>query len=526
VPQDDFAIMCGDDKRKACNASWDMTTSKVSIPAALSVDANKYDPRDPRVTESVCYTGLAETYLVEKFSRDEAFWSRYNVTPGWTYFGAHDGMFRQIPATYREKCGSYDPHRRPWFVAASSGPKDIVLVLDVSGSMGGYGRFGLMKEAAITVIETLSVADKVAVVIFGTNARVLNGQELLVRATKENKDTLIAAVKKLRLGENTNFHRAFLEAFSLLERTFQVESTTGCHVAVLFMTDGTITTGPGSNEVIQLVEEKREEFLTDFGRTMTIFSFSLGNRADEAVTKTIACSTGGIWIPVGDNDSNLYGNDIISAMSSYYKLFALGMGDGGNDDFVAWVEPHEFFHRKRMGTTVSAPVYDRSVTPHLFLGVVAIDAYMEALERILGEDAMSSNMLQRFVDLSTARCPKIELAACQLDALRFSGSGDRTTCGSCTDGSKAFGDIVPKRCSSNTPSQIWANTDVKGKKYFERACCHSDLDEGPKPSEVCKVLDTGAIVGISCATVFVAFCTILVIRRRMKSHVSDQTHVN
>jgi len=78
-------------------------------------------------------------------------------------------MFRMLPAS-REECYGYDPRRRPWFVAASSGPKDLVLVLDTSGSMNDYGRLDLLKEAAITVIETLSVADKVAIVTFSTDA--------------------------------------------------------------------------------------------------------------------------------------------------------------------------------------------------------------------------------------------------------------------------------------------------------------------------------------------------------------------
>lgn len=49
------------------------------------------------------------------------------------YYGSSNGVFRMYPAA-TDKCvdndSTYDPRVRPWYVAASSGPKDIVLVLD------------------------------------------------------------------------------------------------------------------------------------------------------------------------------------------------------------------------------------------------------------------------------------------------------------------------------------------------------------------------------------------------------------
>jgi len=177
-------------------------------------------------------------------------------------------------------------------------------------------------------------------------------------------------------------------------------------------------------------------------------------------------------------------------MAAYYNLYALGLGEGGNEDFVAWVEPYLFFNRKKMGTTVSVPVYDRSVSPHLFLGVAAVDVYMDALEQIIGEDAASSPMLERFVELSTARCPKIELSERELDALRFLGGGERATCG--VSNSTGYAGIVPEKCpfESDWPSQLWANTEKENKSYLERACCPREgSNEVNDSTEVCTIED-------------------------------------
>mmetsp|Transcript_28667 Transcript_28667/g.52979 ORF Transcript_28667/g.52979 Transcript_28667/m.52979 type:complete len:654 (+) Transcript_28667:127-2088(+) len=480
---------------ETCNALWDKTLSTVSIPAALA-QGPLDNPNDNEVIESACYSRLAEQYMIDKYKTDEEYWAKYNVQPSWTYFGAHNGLFRRIPAIHQEECGQYDPRRRPWFVAASSGPKDVVLVIDVSGSMEDYGRMDIAKEAAITIVETLTVADRVAVVSFSSRAAQIGGFNSLIRATNENKERLIKAIKNLDANEATNFYDAFNTAFNALDKTIRSESTSGCNIAILFMTDGQISEGPGANEVIKLVNDRTGQLSATFDRNATLFTFSLGQQADHAVTKSIACSTNGIWTPVDD-----FTGDLVTAMSSYYKLFALGLGEGGNEDFTAWVEPYEFTNPAgKMGTTVSAPVYDRSVKPPLFLGVVAVDSYMDTLEQVLGEDATSSTMLQRFVLLSTARCPKLGLTECELDALRFLGGGEEATCGVCNS---TYTGIVPEKCpfQSDLPNNLWHNTDMEGKKYEDRACCESG---GIVPSESCPPyeLSGGAIAGIVIGSAF------------------------
>ncbi|KAL7471370.1 hypothetical protein ACHAXS_011660 [Conticribra weissflogii] len=113
---------------------------------------------------------------------------------------------------------------------------------------------------------------------------------------------------------------------------------------------------------------------------------------------------------------------------------------------------------------------------------------MEALEQIIGEDAASAAMLERFVELSTARCPKIELSECALDALRFLGGGERATCGVCNN--TAYVGIVPEKCpfESDWPSQLWENMDKQDKSYLERACCPAKGSEVVNDSaEVCTI---------------------------------------
>jgi Mg-chelatase subunit ChlD len=59
---------------------------------------------------------------------------------------------------------------RPWYVAASSGPKDIIIILDISGSMQRYNRLVLAKIAAIKIVDSLTIGDYFAVVVFSSDA--------------------------------------------------------------------------------------------------------------------------------------------------------------------------------------------------------------------------------------------------------------------------------------------------------------------------------------------------------------------
>ena len=104
------------------------------------------------------------------------------------YFGGHNGVFRIFPARHSRVCDSYDNRKRPWYVAASSGPKDIIIILDISGSMSRLDRITLAQEAAISVINALTIADHFGVVLFSYEAK--TPETLLLPATKANKQKM------------------------------------------------------------------------------------------------------------------------------------------------------------------------------------------------------------------------------------------------------------------------------------------------------------------------------------------------
>ncbi|CAM9550336.1 unnamed protein product [Hapterophycus canaliculatus] len=196
----------------------------------------------------MCYSVLLNTPLRDLYKTASA------VGSNAVYFGAWTGVFRYFPGIAQSTCGEYDPRIRPWYVAASSGPKDVIIILDVSGSMSQYGRLDLAKEAAETVISTLGADSFVNVVTFSETARVLlTNTTTLVRADEENASELIGLVRNLEFdlaNVGTNFGAAFNTTFNVLAESRAKEgASSNCQTAIVFLTDGNTNVGLDTAEV-------------------------------------------------------------------------------------------------------------------------------------------------------------------------------------------------------------------------------------------------------------------------------------
>lgn len=168
-------------------------------------------------------------------------------------------------------CNWDDPREQSWYVSAVSGPKDVVIVLDMSGSMarcaaGSTGdisncatRIEVAKVAVKKVIETLNEVDYAQVVIFGGSASCYpstlynaetycNGaSDKALQMTEANKALLEQYVDDLTVidGAATGFLKGFDKAFDILDRSVS-DATAGCTKVILFFTDGAGTRLPNA----------------------------------------------------------------------------------------------------------------------------------------------------------------------------------------------------------------------------------------------------------------------------------------
>ena len=137
---------------------------------------------------------------------------------GKAYIGTNLGAFRSYPTTRQldsdGQCSDYDPRFRPWYVTATSGAKNVILLIDTSGSMTGT-RLTIAKEAASAVVNTLSNNDFLGVINFGSTASTIYSTKV-IRAKTTDKEAIITEIDGLSATGQTNYEAAFNLGFSML----------------------------------------------------------------------------------------------------------------------------------------------------------------------------------------------------------------------------------------------------------------------------------------------------------------------
>ena len=428
------------------------------------------------------------------------------ITLRWQYIGTPSGLFRGYPGDAQETCASYDPRNRPWYVAATSGPKNVILVIDVSGSMSDFGRLELAKDAAKTVINTLTNFDYVGVVKFSDTASTL--ENTLLPATLANIRSLNSDIDGITARGTTNYEAAFREAFDLLTRSKTQERASSCQTALLFLTDGMPTAGQTDADALQnLVSNLNTE-------SAVIFTFTLGSNAPAAIPKAIACGNKGIFIHVNDN------GNLRDAMSNYYNYFATVRQVSDNLEPV-WVEPYIDAFGLGEVTTVSRALYDTNVDPPRLYGVVSVDILTTDLR-----NADETNWQNTILYLSRqVTCPIIRnVSECFLDAIRKSSGSEESVCESnavtqcnvssswtCPDHGS-----VPNICNTQRDSYeaelcFDKSNLILQKSSIDSSCCSDEFDPtdvNANPPSKCGAL--GISSSLSLLIAIIAFTALYV----------------
>ncbi|MCA8918141.1 MAG: VWA domain-containing protein [Planctomycetes bacterium] len=159
-------------------------------------------------------------------------------------------------------------------------PKDVIVVLDTSGSMDEDGKIDQARKAMKFLVNKLNAKDRFAMITFSTESRRMH--DSLTLATQEAKDDAVAKIEKLEATGGTNLEGAIRDAYELA-KTGEVEGKGSRPCYVILLSDGLPTTGEITNvkALAKLARESR-------AANVRMFPFGVGNDVNTWLLDTLA----------------------------------------------------------------------------------------------------------------------------------------------------------------------------------------------------------------------------------------------
>jgi Ca-activated chloride channel family protein len=150
-------------------------------------------------------------------------------------------------------------------------PRNLVFLLDTSGSMNAPNRLPLLKESLRLLARQLNHRDRVSIVAYAGSAGLV-----LPPTPGSNFAAISDALDRLSAGGSTNGGQGIVLAYQLARAAF-VE---GGANRVILGTDGDFNVGVTGSELVRLIEEKRKT-----GVYLTVLGFGMGNLKDATMEK-------------------------------------------------------------------------------------------------------------------------------------------------------------------------------------------------------------------------------------------------
>ncbi|GAB4521209.1 MAG: hypothetical protein Fur0018_01460 [Anaerolineales bacterium] len=217
-------------------------------------------------------------------------------------------------------------------------PASLTFVIDISGSMARENRLGLVKRSLQLLVDRLRPDDSVAIVVYGSQARVV-----LPPTSGEDRTTILNAIYSLQTEGATNAEAGLQLGYQLAMQAYRP----GAINRIILCSDGVANVGQtGPEAILATVRGYVEE-----GITLTTVGFGMGNFNDVLMEQLADNGDGNYaYVDTLDEARKLFVDDLTSTLQvialdakvqvdfnpevvAYYRLMGYENRDIADQDF-------------------------------------------------------------------------------------------------------------------------------------------------------------------------------------------------
>ncbi|XP_077546416.1 voltage-dependent calcium channel subunit alpha-2/delta-3-like isoform X2 [Haemaphysalis longicornis] len=289
----------------------------------------------------------------------------------WQFFCSSTGFIRLYPARKwpEDNPDMYECRTRPWYVQAAASAKDVVILLDGSGSMMGL-RKEIARNVIVNILDTLTENDYVSILRFSNIIEpvVTCFHYNLVQANARNIREFKENLSNLDTQNIANFTAALTQAFEMLQYYNKSRLGSQCNQAIMLVTDGAPYT--------------YEEIFRRYNWPnipVRVFTYLIGREVtDTREVNWMACANRGYYTHV----TTLA--EVREQVQKYVPVMGRPMVLSRRHPII-WTPVYGDMTVLQLYTTVAAPVYntsnDTAGTANL-LGVVGIDVPLREFQKV------------------------------------------------------------------------------------------------------------------------------------------------
>ncbi|XP_070573323.1 voltage-dependent calcium channel subunit alpha-2/delta-3-like isoform X4 [Ptychodera flava] len=326
--------------------------------STVQVPTNVYN-REETVLRDILFTEELDKVFKLNYDADQ--------TLTWQYFGSYTGFFRNYPGIKwspdeKKALDLYDCRNRGWYIRAATSPKNMVILVDTSGSMLGL-RNDIAKHTVQTLIKTLGDDDFFNVITFNDTTLYLEAcfNDTLVQANSDNKNRVQQNLDNIRPQNIANIQNALEKAFELLEKFNTNDKGAGCNQAIMLITDG------ATDEYESVFAKYNAD------KHVRLFTYVIGREVDYSEkVRGMACKNKGYFTQIKTIA------DVQENVSKYIHVLSRPMVINKTHDTV-WTNVYmdqAVNEGLALMTTVAQPVFNnknKTLDQGILLGVVGVD---------------------------------------------------------------------------------------------------------------------------------------------------------